>query len=230
MIPAAEKLLEQAKNGEKLGAPQRRHVLAYLMATRPEGVDFTNDALGELFQVTSRTIRVDKNKIRGERAKMVREEDVGLVVADILIDYDRTIRDLEASKNKCKLGTRERRAHNESIMKMRLETVQALQNLGFLPKNLGQMAVQRFEYKANVSLDGSVDVSPVPELPAPARRALSSPPVIEGELVETHAYQETKPPISDSTNVSPECGDESACEAGNVAVTECSLEGTVHPN
>jgi hypothetical protein len=33
--------------------------------------------------------------------------------------------------------------------------------LGFYPKNLGNMTVEKFEYKAIVSKDGSVDTRPV---------------------------------------------------------------------
>lgn len=157
-IPVAEKLLEQAKKGERLSPKERRHVIAFLMATNAEA---TNVELGQMFGVTERQIRLDKKSIREERSKLIREEDVGLVIADILMDYDRNIRDIERSKRHSKVGTPNFRQHCESAMKMRLDTVRALQDLGWLPKNLGNMTVAKFSYKAVVEKDGTVVSRPV---------------------------------------------------------------------
>ena len=40
---------------------------------------------------------------------------------------------------------------------MQVEKVTALQRLGYYPVNLGNMTIDKFEYKATVSLDGSVE-------------------------------------------------------------------------
>jgi hypothetical protein len=44
-------------------------------------------------------------------------------------------------------------------MELRFKCVKALQDLGYYPKNLGNMTVQKFDFKAIVNkLDGSVTV------------------------------------------------------------------------
>lgn len=154
MTPTAEKLLEAAKNGDKIGTADRRHVVAYMMATQPH---VTNVELAEVFGVTERTIRADKLKVREERSKRIKEEDVGLVIADILIDFDRNIADIEKSKKAAKAGSGTYLAHCVSAMDMRLKTAKALQDLGYLPKNLGNMTVTKFNYQSVVLKDGHVE-------------------------------------------------------------------------
>lgn len=157
-IPYADKLIERAQKGERLTAKDRRHCVGYLMGTRPE---MTNVEIGELFQVSEGLIRADKKRIRHERARLIKEEDVGLVIADIAIECDRQIRDLEASKMKCAKGTRPFVEHCKAIVDTRLKSVKALQELGYYPKSLGNLTVERFEYRAVVGKDGSVDTRPV---------------------------------------------------------------------
>lgn len=159
-IPFAQKLLEDLQQGrkDKLSPTERRHVVAFLIATQP---DLTNQEMADIFRVTERVIRMDKLAIRENRSQLIRQEDIGLVIADILIDYDRNIRDLEKSKRAAKPGTPVYLRHCEASMKMRLDTVRALQDLGYYPKNLGNMTVNKFEYKAIVNKDGSVENRPV---------------------------------------------------------------------
>lgn len=157
-VPHAEKLLELARGGERLNTRDRRHCIAFLMAADPS---HTNVAMGELFQVSERQIRDDKLKLRKERAKLVKEEDVGLVIADLSIAFDNQLRDIETSKRKCKLGSQTYVNHCKEIATLVLKKVQALQELGYLPKNLGQMTTTKFEYKSVVAKDGSVDTRPV---------------------------------------------------------------------
>jgi hypothetical protein len=153
-IPYADKLIERAQKGERLTAKDRRHCVGYLMGTRPE---MTNVEAAEIFQVSEGLIRQDKKRIRHERAKLIKEDDIGLVIADIAMECDNQIRDLEASKRKCKMGQRAFVEHCKAIVDTRLKSVKALQELGFYPKSLGNLTVERFEYKAVVGRDGSVD-------------------------------------------------------------------------
>jgi NACalpha-BTF3-like transcription factor len=189
MIPHAEKLIEKAQKGEKLTTAERRHCVAFLMATeRP-----TNSNMGNLFKVSERQIRLDKEHIRKERAKEITEEDISLVISDIAMVFETQIRDIERSKKKCKMGGRAYLEHCKTIFKSQLEKVKALQDLGYYPKNLGQMTVEKYEYKAIVSKDGSVETRPteltfedvevVEQQPA-EQKALPAPEYLDRDVSE----------------------------------------------
>lgn len=158
MIPNAEKFVERAQKGEQLTVKERRHAISYLTVTRPE---LTGSALAQLFKVSEPTIRIDKQRIREAKAEMIQKEDIGLVIADIAICFERQIRDMESSKNHCKVGSVAYLGHCKAIFQMQLQKVEALQKLGYYPQNLGNLTVQKFEYKAIVNADGSVLTRPM---------------------------------------------------------------------
>lgn len=151
--PYAEQLISRARKGERLSAKDRRHAIAYLAATQP---GTTATALGDLFFVSEGMIRIDRRLIKQDKAKALQKEDVALVIVDIADCFERQVRDLEASKNKCRLGTPAYLAHCKEIFNLRLKMVTALQELGYYPKNLGSMTVDKYEYKATVGADNSV--------------------------------------------------------------------------
>lgn len=165
--PVTQKLLEEAKT-RKLAPKERRQCVVYIKTTEP---DTTNVAMAELFQVTERTIRQDLQKFRKEKAKFIKEDDVGLIIADIALDYERQVNDIERSKNKAKLGTAVYLGHCTSAMELRLKMVKALQDLGYYPKNLGNMTVKRFDFTAIVD-PLSHDVSTLPTIDADIVRPL----------------------------------------------------------
>jgi hypothetical protein len=158
MLPQSEQLLERARAGERLTTKERRHCVAYNMAKAP---DISNVAMGELFQVSERQIRLDKQYIRQERAKLVKEDDVGLVIADIAMSFDNEVQDIQRSKTKCKIGTPAYLNHCKTIFDLQLAKVKALQDLGYYPKSLGNLTVDKFEYVAVVGKDGSVNTRPI---------------------------------------------------------------------
>lgn len=137
---------------------ERRHCVAFMMATEPQT---TNEEIAAIFGVSERMIRKDKDAIRAERAKIVKDEDLGFVVADIVMMIDRQLRDIEKSKAKCALGSRTFLEHCVKAVDIVLKKNSSLQDLGFYPKTLGNMIVQRFDYKAVVGKDGSVDTRPL---------------------------------------------------------------------
>jgi transcription antitermination factor NusG len=157
-IPQAEKMLEQARKGERLSSSERRHCIAYLMGMQ---ADMTNAAIAELFGVTERQIRKDREKIRSEKAKLIKEEDIGLVIADISMACDNAVREIERGKKKSQLGSRTHLEYVKASVEMQLKKVKALQELGYYPHNIGNMTVEKYEYRAIVSKDGSVDTRPV---------------------------------------------------------------------
>lgn len=157
-IPHAEKLIERAQKGERLNSNERRHCLAFLMATSQME---SSEELATLFQVSGRLIRADKKYIREEKAKTIKDDDIALVIADIAMTLERQMRDLERSKYRCTPGTVAYLRHCTAIHEVQLKTVSALQDLGYYPKNLGLMTVEKWNYKATVSRDGSVLTRPI---------------------------------------------------------------------
>ncbi len=121
----------------------------------------STEELANLFKVSDRQIRADKKVIREEKARTIKDDDIGLVIADIALTLDKQMRDLEKSKAKCTLGTVAYLRHCTAIHEVQLKTVSALQDLGYYPKNLGTMTVDKWEYKATVSRDGSILTRPI---------------------------------------------------------------------
>lgn len=154
----AEKVIERAQKGERLSAIDRRFCVAYLMGTAYEA---TNVELATLFQVSERQIRLDRQKVREVKAQEIKDEDIGLVVADISMTFERQIRDIERSKAKCKMGTRHYLEHCKAIHDLQLKTVKAMQDLGYYPKNLGNLTVEKYEYKASVTKDMTMEARPL---------------------------------------------------------------------
>jgi hypothetical protein len=158
-VPEADKLLERAKAGdEKLNTKDRRHVIAYLMATAPET---SNVDMATWFKVSERQIRNDKRYIKEERAALIREEDIGLVIADIAMSFDNVVRELQRGAKKTTVGSMTHLKYYKEIFDTQLKKVKALQDLGYYPKNLGNMTVDKYEYKAFVNKDGSVQTNKV---------------------------------------------------------------------
>lgn len=186
-----ERLLEEAQGGKKLNTADRRRVVAWLASTQP---DVCNTDMAAWFKVSEGSIRKDKMAIKEAMVKDIREDDVAIIVADLLWDIRRQIRDLESSKEKTGLGTRERRQHIEAIVDTRLKATKALQDLGFLPKNLGNMTVDKFEYAAIVSVrDGSVNTTPMNLVDEPTQKLLKSREtqfgkdnIIDAEVINDH--------------------------------------------
>jgi hypothetical protein len=158
MTPKAETLIQRAENGERLSASERRHAVGFMMATKSE---VPPTALADLFKVSRRQIFFDMKKIREEKAQEIKKDDIGLVIADIALSFENQVRDIEASKKRATPGSSVYLEHCKAIFNLQTQKVKALQELGFYPKNLGNMTVEKFEYKAIVSKDGSVDTRPV---------------------------------------------------------------------
>src|SRR5581483_10873742 len=184
-VAHAQKLLIKAQGGEKLTSGERRHVVEWLQATQP---GLTNDTMADWFQVSDRTIRLDKKAIRLKKAKILKEDDPGLIIADISMAFDQQMQELEKGLSKTRLGSKEHLAYSIAIMDMHFKKLKAFQDAGYTPKNLGNMTVEKFEYTAIVHKDGSVEtrkadmfkekpepdfieaeVVPAPQLPAPSK-------------------------------------------------------------
>lgn len=155
-------MIDQSKHGSVLSSKDRRHCVAYLMATQAQA---TKAELADIFHVSEKTIRNDMDLIRLERARDIKQEDIGLVVADIVMTLERQVHDLEKSKAQCKVGTAAYLSHCKAIHEIRLSSVKALQDLGFYPKNLGNLTVDKYEYSSIVVRDDSKPERPMEYVP-----------------------------------------------------------------
>lgn len=157
VIPA-ENLIKLAQKGERLNSADRRYVISYLLLTKPE---VGPSEMAELFQVSQRQIFKDRTLLKTQRASSLKEEDPALVLADIIMCFDRQTQDMEASKAKCKLGTPNYLKHCQTIFDTQLKKVTAMQSLGYYPKNLGNLVTESYTWKAEITADSVVNTRPV---------------------------------------------------------------------
>jgi hypothetical protein len=150
----SEELLAKSRAGEKLETDQRRDLIAYLMVVQPE---LTNSDMARMFGLSEGGIRKDKEVIRKKAAEELSGEDVGLVIADIRRTLDRFKRDMEKALKACEPGTKVYLEYQKALVDYEFKGIEALQSLGFYPKNLGVLQKNQFVFKSIVSKDGSID-------------------------------------------------------------------------
>jgi hypothetical protein len=200
-LPAAHEIIRRAEKREKITRKDRMHAIGYLMATDSK----TDTELAEMFNVSPRQIRFDKQDIKKEKVDILKEENVALVIVDLQMNIERQIRDLERSKASCKVGTDLYRKHCDSIIKTQLALNATLRELGWLPKNIGNMTITSFKYEAIVDKDtGGVDTRRVDmfddvvnadmlkqegQLQAESSRLLEAPRIIDAAQIEAIGTQ-----------------------------------------
>jgi len=156
-LTRCEELLAKARSGEKIETDPRRDVIQYLMATEPH---LSNSDMARLFGLSEGMIRKDKDIIRKRAAEDISKEDVGLVIGDIRRTYERFISDIQrvlSNKQLCPPGTKTYLDYQKALVDYQLKIVEALQSLGFYPKNLGTMQQNKFVFKSHVAKDGSIE-------------------------------------------------------------------------
>lgn len=139
---------------DKLPAADRQDALAYLLGVRP---DLSNIELSRLFKVNEKTIRNDKDTIRKRMSEEITDDDISFVVSDIRRTYERFSSELAKSTKACEYGTNTKLAHLKAEMDYQLSVVNALQSLGYYPKNLGNLTKTEFIFKAHVAKGGGVN-------------------------------------------------------------------------
>lgn len=194
--PQAATLLERARNGERLSAKDRRHVLTYLMMRE----QMTNEELAELFQVSKRQVQFDKERIKQEVAKGLKTEDIALVIADIRLAFEKNMRDIEKGKEKATLGTRTYLDYCNAAFKLQMDYVKGMQDLGIYPKELGTMHVEEFKFIASVGVDTSAGSRPVDMFDKKETPVLDAIEVAPKELPDGKNSETTTQPASDVEN------------------------------
>lgn len=187
----AEIWLQDAIEGKELTTEQRRHVVAWIMATG----SYTNAEMAQLFKVNERTITTDRTKIRELMADSIKEEDIGLILSDLRMTFEEAIRRTQKAIKKAKPGTRTYLDYVNNIPKLQTEYTKVMQDLGYFPKSLGTLQVDKFEFKANVGLQ----VGEKRDL-----NMFKDPPTIDGEVVEVKAITDGKDSSSETAGSTPE--------------------------
>lgn len=167
--------MEDAIAGKELTVEQRRHVVAWMMATGSH----TNAEMAALFNVHERTITTDRTKIRELMADSIKAEDIGLILADIRLSFEEAIRRTQKAIKKAKPGTGTYLDYINNVPDLQIKYMKALQELGYYPKNLGTINVDKYEFKATVGLQTNVEKRDID--------MFSDTPTIPGELVEVKA-------------------------------------------
>lgn len=154
-IPSrSEILILAAEHGEKLESEPRRDAIAYLTVVRP---DMSNMDMSRLFQCSESLIRKDKDINRKRVADELSSDDISLVISDIRRTYETVSIQLAKSLKQCADGTMTKLNHLKTQMEFQQKYVEALQSLGFLPKNLGNLTKTEFVFKAHVAKGGGVN-------------------------------------------------------------------------
>lgn len=158
LVLRAETLMKTGDD-EKLEAEERRDAVMYLMGVRP---DLNNLDLARIFKVNEKTIRVDKDLIRKRVAEeIVKGDDISLFVSDLRRAFENIKSELAKSTKKCEYGTNTWLAHKKFEWELEQGIIARLQDLGVLPKNLGNLTKTEFIFKAHVAKGGGVNTVPV---------------------------------------------------------------------
>lgn len=156
----AEVLTQRARDGEKLDAEQRRRCVAYLSSTEPS---ISNVEMADIFKVSEKTIREDKQKIREEVADEIETDDIRLVIADLKIHFSQHRTELEKGKRASHPGTKLHLDYVRALLDLDLKVMDAYQRLGLLPSNIGAMVVNEYNFAAIVAKGDKVDTKRIEE-------------------------------------------------------------------
>jgi hypothetical protein len=207
----AEKLLKAAQSGQELSTEDRRHVMAWIIGTDNQ---YSNEELAEIFKVAERTVTNDRRYVREMIAKNIKEQDVGLILADIQLSIERNIRDIEKSKAKSKLGTKTYLDHCNASVKMQIDCMKAFQDLGLYPKNLGTLHTEKFEFSAVVGM-----ATPAQQRPLNMFDQKKEIPTLTAEVVEA-------PRLPNATPDAAEAGTEQSVAAAPDSVEKAGEPGS----
>ncbi len=126
--------------------------------------------MARLFQCDEKTIRNDINLIKTEKAELVREDtDVKLIIADLLEARDKALRECERAKRAYEVEEGGRGLMRPGYLKavelalnIHLKVTEALQNMGWLPKNIGAITINKQVFKSFVDArTGGVETRPI---------------------------------------------------------------------
>jgi len=194
-VITAEKLYQNAAQGKRLRANERRHVLAYLDVTDPGR---THVELGKFFQVTEEVIRKDRQKVRKKLAIDLKDElDISSVMVDLENTFRHELRDMQVSKLQTPLGSEKRLRHSVAIVDTYLKVLKSYQEFGILPKNAAAVYKQSYNFITVLGENQVLEAKEVDLLDKEMRKILTIPAEIQGnEIVPIPVEEQVDEPIS----------------------------------
>jgi len=187
----AQQFLDKAAAGEELTANERRHALLYVQGQNPS---VTQKQLADMFGVSESAIRKDIQKIKGDMQDQAKSTYMDTVVQDLIHEQHNVYEAMSLSLKSAKPGTKVYLDHLTARHKIRLDTIRILQDIGALPKSLGEVSVKKEVFKADVApgtnqmvtrplnmFDGFEDGEGLDDLIARKERET----VLEGEVISS---------------------------------------------
>jgi DNA binding protein with HTH domain len=144
----AQQFLDKAAAGEPLTANERRHALLYVQGQNPQ---VTQRELAAMFGVSESLIRKDIQKIKGDMQDQAKSTYMDTVVQDLIHEQHNVYEAISASLREAKKGSKTYLDHLTARHKVRLDTIRILQDIGALPKSLGEVSVKKEVFKAEVA-------------------------------------------------------------------------------
>jgi hypothetical protein len=176
-LETTEALLAKAKVGTKLTPVERRKVIRFLDEGGDERKEYSNRELAKLFSVDEAVIRKDKKKILALYTRAITPDHAMLYVGDYLKAHDDLIRKAEDGLRKANPGTMAHQTYLKILSDLKERQKKMLQEIGALPKHLGQLNVTEEHWVATVNHEGVTEVHEAP----PAENA---PRALPGEILD----------------------------------------------
>lgn len=154
-------MYEEAKAGARRLTPsERRRVLIYL-----EEIGDTkrnNYDLAKLFQCHEKGIRQDKQRLLNEYARKLNPQYAMQFVGRHMKDLEDLVVVGKLGLQSQERGVLGERFYIETLLKLYKERREALENMGVIRKELGQMSVTEEHWIATVAEDGEASVHEAP--------------------------------------------------------------------
>jgi len=149
---------EAQEKDRKLTPSERRRVVMWLQHSHPE---LFNTDIARVLGVSDKLIRNDKELIRKKAAEEIKNDSIELIISDIIQVYNKQAQDLERSKRKAVLGKGEYRMHSLAVAQIENMKLKALQDVGWIPKNLGTGFTESYSYVVDVGENGMIKTQKV---------------------------------------------------------------------
>lgn len=159
--PVAE-LLDIAQNKTRRLTPrERRSVIRYVeehgVKDAATGVSkpLSNYQLADLFSVDEKIIRIDKRKLLKDYTKLITPEDAMVYVGTFMQGHDDLLRRAIKALDDMPHGTLAHAKYLQITSDLHKRRVQMLQEIGALPKELGNLNVNEELWEAVIQDDGN---------------------------------------------------------------------------
>jgi hypothetical protein len=145
----AHDIIERARVGQEVSAEERRHAIVFVKGHTP---DVNHRQLAAMFGVSETTIRNDMSKINQDLSEDMKATFKDTVIGELIHEHNNMHAALLRSLKAAPLGTNTYVAHCQALFKIRKDTIEVLQNIGALPKSLGEVSVRKEVFKAEIQV------------------------------------------------------------------------------